>query len=85
MTLHRLVPSEVDTERLSDLVADARAIPAAAFSRSTTAVRRVVDLTAIPLQRTAVRIPPSTTSPTSAASHPRNDEPARGKGREPVR
>jgi hypothetical protein len=61
------VPSEVDAERLSDLLDDARAIPAAAFSLSKCAVRRVIDLTAVPVQRTVVRIPAHTVSLVEAA------------------
>jgi hypothetical protein len=67
VTLHRLVPSEVDAENLSDLLDDARAIPAAAFSLSKSAARRVVDLTVIPVQRTSVRIPAATASLVEAA------------------
>jgi hypothetical protein len=33
MTIHRLVPSEVEAENLSDLLEDVRAIPSAAFAR----------------------------------------------------
>jgi hypothetical protein len=62
------MPSEVDAERLSDLLEDARAIPAAAFSVSKRAARRVVDLTALPTQRTVVRIPQATVSLVEAAA-----------------
>jgi hypothetical protein len=62
-----LVPSEVEAEQLSDLLDDARAIPAAAFSLSKGAVRRVIDLTALPRQRVAVRIPDATVSLVEAA------------------
>jgi hypothetical protein len=33
VTVHRLVPSEVEAESLSDLLEDVRAIPDAAFAR----------------------------------------------------
>jgi hypothetical protein len=69
VTLHRLMPADVDAERLSDLLEDARAIPAAAFSVSTCAVRRVIDLTAVPAQRVAVQIPAATLSLALAAEH----------------
>jgi hypothetical protein len=69
VTLHRLVPSEVDAERLADLLDDARAIPAAAFSLSRCAVRRVVDLTVVPVQRVTVQIPAQTVSLVAAAEH----------------
>jgi hypothetical protein len=35
VTVHRLVPSEVEAEHLSDLLEDVRAIPSAAFARLT--------------------------------------------------
>jgi len=63
------VPSEVDAEKLSDLLDDARAIPAAAFSLSKCAARRVIDLTVMPVQRAAVRIPDATVSLVEAAEH----------------
>jgi hypothetical protein len=69
MTLHRLLPSEVDAESLADLLDDARAIPAAAFTRSASAVRRVIDLSAVPVQRTAVAIPAATASLVEAAEN----------------
>jgi hypothetical protein len=59
-----LVPSDVDAERLSDLLEDARAIPAAAFSQSKPA-RKVLSL--VPRQRAAVRIPDATVSLVEAA------------------
>lgn len=61
------MPSEVDAECLSDLLDDARAIPAAAFSVSKKTARKVVDLTAIPVQRTFVKIPAATLSLVEAA------------------
>jgi hypothetical protein len=67
VTLHRLVPSDVDAEKLSELLDDARAIPAAAFSRSKCAVHRVIDLTVVPAQRQLVRIPEATMSLVEAA------------------
>jgi hypothetical protein len=69
VTSHRLVPPQIDTERLADLLDDARAIPAAAFSRPAAAVRRRIDLTAMPVQRVAVRIPAASVSLVEAAEH----------------
>jgi hypothetical protein len=69
MTLHRLLPSEVEAESLADLLDDARAIPAAAFTRSASAVRRVVDLSVIPVQRAIVTIPAATASLVEAAEN----------------
>jgi hypothetical protein len=63
------VPSTVDPERLSDLIADARAIPAAAFARSTRRGPNVIDLSALPRQRTTVQIPATTASLVEAAEH----------------
>jgi hypothetical protein len=60
------VPSDVEPERLADLLEDARAIPAAAFSRSKRA-RKVLDLSRIPRQRTSIRVPDSTVSWVEAA------------------
>jgi hypothetical protein len=67
VTLHRLVPSDVDAQRLSELLEDARAIPAAAFSRSRCAARKVIDLTVAPAQRSVMRIPDATMSLVEAA------------------
>jgi hypothetical protein len=73
VTAHRTVPSEVDAERLADLLADARAIPAAAFTPSKTAARRVVDLGGVPVQLktaprpTAMVIPDATVTLAEAA------------------
>lgn len=58
MTLHRLVPSEVEAESLADLLDDARAIPTAAFSRSNSAVRPTIDVTAAVTPQVAI---PATT------------------------
>jgi hypothetical protein len=69
MTLQRLVPSQIEAERLADLIEDVRAIPAAAFSRSTSGVRRAIDLTAIPVQRAVVAIPAASVSLIEAAEH----------------
>jgi hypothetical protein len=67
VTVHQLVPSEVDAERLADLLADARAIPAAAFSPSKTAAPPVIDLSAVPVQRATMTIPASAASLMEAA------------------
>jgi hypothetical protein len=67
MSFRRLVPADVDPEHLSDLVADCRAIPAAAFTRSKRASRLVIDLTVVPQQRTVVRIPEASRSLVEAA------------------
>jgi hypothetical protein len=53
-------PAHDDPETLIDLLADARAIPAAAYTRSRTAARTVIDLSALPVQRAAVRITAAT-------------------------
>ena len=66
MSVQRSVPSDVDADRLSDLLEDARAIPAAAFSRSRRA-RGV--LLRVPQQRRAVRIPDATVSLVEAADN----------------
>jgi hypothetical protein len=63
------VPSDVDAEQLADLVADARAIPAAAFARAPRRERTVIDLNMLPRQRTVVRIPATTASLVEAAEH----------------
>jgi hypothetical protein len=67
--MHRLLPSEIEAEKLSELLADARAIPAAAYSRSKRATRRVLDLGALPVQRTAVKIPDATVSLLNSVEH----------------
>jgi hypothetical protein len=64
VTVPRSVPSDVDAERLSDLLDDARAIPAAAFSQPKRA-RTVLSL--LPRQRATVRIPDATVSLVEAA------------------
>jgi hypothetical protein len=69
MTLRPLVPSQIEAERLADLIEDVRAIPAAAFSRSTSGVRRAIDLTVIPVQRAVVQIPAASVSLVEAADH----------------
>jgi hypothetical protein len=69
VTLRKLVPSDTEAERLADLLADARAIPAAMFIRSKCASRTVIDLTIVPVQRTAMRIPAATVSLVEAAEH----------------
>jgi hypothetical protein len=69
MSSQRLVPSQIQAERLADLLDDARAIPAAAFARSTCGVRRALDLTPIPVQRAVVRIPAASVSLIEAAEH----------------
>jgi hypothetical protein len=56
----KLMPSDIEAHRLDDLLADARAIPAALFTRATCARRKVIDLTAIPVQRRVVQIPEAT-------------------------
>jgi len=61
VTIRRLVPSDLEAEKLEDLLADARAIPAAAFTRSRHVARRVIDLT-VPAQRSVMRIPEATRS-----------------------
>jgi hypothetical protein len=61
VTFSRLVPSDVEAEKLADLLDDARAIPAAAFTRSRHVARRVIDLR-VPAQRKALRIPEATMS-----------------------
>jgi len=67
--LHRQLPSEIEAEDLADLLADARAIPVAAFTRSRRATPAVIDLSAIPRQRGVVRIPAETVSLIEAAEH----------------
>ena len=61
------MPSDTDAAALADLVADARAIPAAAFSVSRCAARRVIDLTVTPVQRAIVIVPDATMSLVEAA------------------
>jgi len=67
--MHRLVPSEVEAEKLADLLADARAIPAAAYVRSKRATQRVFDLSVLPVQKAAVRIPAATVSLLESVDH----------------
>jgi hypothetical protein len=62
------VPSEIEAEKLSDLLADARAIPDAAFPRPRRASRSVVDLSMLPVQ-SVVDIPESTASLVESAEH----------------
>jgi hypothetical protein len=69
VTLRRLVPSEVDAERLSDLFDDARAIPAAAYSLSKSNTDRVLDISAASAQQRVVAIPTETVSLAAAAEH----------------
>lgn len=66
MTLRRVLPSDETAAALADLVADAAAIPAAAFSVSKCAAKRVIDLT-VPAQRTVLQIPATTISLLEAA------------------
>jgi hypothetical protein len=63
------VPSDADAEQLSDLVDDARAIPAAAFARPARLERKVIDLSTLPRQRSTVQIPATTASLVEAAEH----------------
>jgi hypothetical protein len=65
--MHRRLPSEIEAEKLSELLADARAIPAAAYSRSKRATRQV--LGALPVQRSAVKIPDTTVSLLDSVDH----------------
>jgi hypothetical protein len=60
------MPADVEAGALSELVADAAAIPAAAFSASRSAARRVIDL-AVPAQRVVERLPAATISLLEAA------------------
>jgi hypothetical protein len=69
VTLHRLLPTEVQAESLADLLNDARAIPAEAFAVSKRAASRVIDLSAVPVQRAAMTIPAATASLVEAAEH----------------
>jgi hypothetical protein len=69
VTTHRLLPSEVDVEQLSELLDDARAIPAAAFSLPTTTTRTALDLEAVPAQSKPGPIPASALSIVEAAEH----------------
>lgn len=69
MALRPLVPSDREAEHLTELLADARAIPAALFSRATCASRKVIDLTVIPAQRRVVAIPEATASLIADAEH----------------
>jgi hypothetical protein len=66
VTLRRLMPADVDATALADLVADAAAIPAAAFSVSRSAAKRVINL-AVPAQRVVVELPAATISLLEAA------------------
>jgi hypothetical protein len=66
VTLRRLRPDDLQNVALADLVADAAAIPAAAYSASRCATKHVVDLAA-PVQRAAIRIPAATVSLLEAA------------------
>jgi hypothetical protein len=59
---------EAGTGTLADLIADARAIPAAAFGVSKHATRRVLDLTE-PARRAVIAIPEATVSFAEAAEH----------------
>jgi hypothetical protein len=69
MTVHQRVPSDVEAECLADLLNDAKAIPAAALTISKRTARRVIDLSAIPVQRAAVTIPAATASLVEAAEN----------------
>jgi len=60
------MPSDETAASLAELVADAVAIPAAAFSVSKYAAKRVSDLT-VPAQRRVLRIPAATISLLEAA------------------
>ena len=60
------MPSDETAASLAELVADAAAIPAAAFSVSKYAAKRVIDLT-VPAQRSVLRIPAATISLLEAA------------------
>jgi hypothetical protein len=66
MTLRRVVLSSDESSALADLVADAAAIPAAAFSVSKCAAKRVIDLT-VPAQRAVLQVPAATISLLEAA------------------
>ncbi len=67
VTLRHLMPADVDATALADLVADAAAIPAAAYSVTRSAAKRVIDLSAVPAQRAVMRIPDATISLLEAA------------------
>jgi hypothetical protein len=69
VSTRRAVPSEIDAEHISELVADVRAIPAAAFTRSKRAARKVADLSIVPRQRTRMSIPDEMVSFVDAADH----------------
>jgi hypothetical protein len=69
MTLPRIVPSADSAEWLTDLIADASAIPAAAFAPCETSPVAAIDLTALPRQRSAIRIPEAGVSFAVAAEH----------------
>jgi hypothetical protein len=77
VTLPRIDPTPSSSEWLADLVADAGAIPAAAFSRGNALGEgsgRVgslarIDLTAVPQQRSALRIPDAGLSLATAAEY----------------
>ena len=55
MTMHRTMPSEVEPETLSELIADCAQMPAALRGR-------VVDLTRLPQPRREIMIPALTTT-----------------------
>jgi hypothetical protein len=57
MTVHRTMPSEVEPESLSDLIADCAALPPSLLPRT-----RVIDLTRLPQPRREVMIPALTTT-----------------------
>jgi len=67
VTLQRVLPSDETVASLAELVADAAAIPAAAFSVSKCVAKRVIDLTAPAAQRSVLRIPATTISLLDAA------------------
>jgi hypothetical protein len=70
VSIRRAVPSEIEAEHISELVADVRAIPAAAFTRSKRATRRKVgDLSIVPRQRTRMSIPDEMVSLVDAADN----------------
>jgi hypothetical protein len=66
--MHRRLPSELEAESLADLLNDARAIPAQALA-TVKLTDDVVDLSAVPVQRSAVAIPAATASLVEAAEH----------------
>jgi hypothetical protein len=66
--MQRRLPSEVEAESLADLLNDVRAIPAQALANRKPAPD-VVDLTAVPVQRTELTIPAATASLFEAAEH----------------